>query len=122
MKVFRIEHKRNRAHESVLIFAGPYRMDVVDLWCKRNHTSTTHPTFFDDLGKKSPRDILQYFAGFKSLTQLENWFNKAERKRLKKLGFVIAQYDCQKAIQGKKQVVFQPKGKRVVFDILAPAI
>lgn len=125
-KVYRVEHKEfsNRT-----VFAGPYSpsgINVAEDWAdptSLGHGDDNHPPPTKDpllkeheLIKKDNFD--NYFFGFKTLTQLKEWFSTTELKRLIDLNYVISEYQAEAVIEGEKQILFipQPNTSRNVIE------
>lgn len=113
MNVYRVEKEDGE---------GPYFWSA-SRWTRRTHSSMSgHPNPYDDEGLKHWLNMIKsvnpelledyarkYSFGFKSMKDLEAWFNEDELKNLKKLGFNIVVYavDIKNVIAGHKQVMFR---------------
>lgn len=107
MKIFRVEHKNTGD--------GPYYDSTFrDAWQSAPHsTSTGH---IDPLDIKSGFDYEQYEdlcrgwrSGFKSMNDLQSWFNENELDKLSQFGYIITAFEvpCNYVHVGNNQVIFR---------------
>ena len=120
---YRIEHSSRIVR--VGNYEGPY-WEEKSLWGDkkgRTHNDANHPGVSEDClhydeylasKKVSDKDYLLY--GFESLKSLKKWFTASELTKLKKLGYVITEYQSSYYFIGKNQVAFRPWGERKVNE------
>jgi len=69
-----------------------------------------------NLFRKTPDKAVDYFFGFRTMEQLEEWFNEKDRELLKQYNFVIASYEVDEKFIAKssRQVAFHyGKSKKI---------
>lgn len=89
---------------------GPYMTLQREDWTIRDHNNEmTHPTPQED-GVEDCKITGDHKCGFESRKKLLQWFNKEEREKLHKHGFVISLYKIRKTqynvLIGHKQLMF----------------
>lgn len=96
MYVYRVEHPETGK--------GPYQ--AAHIWQTRSHDTSMHPTPWDD-GIDNTWDST-YIFGFISPIHLKKWFNRQERRSLKRRGYKFIRVDVPECdiLFGYKQVVF----------------
>ncbi len=100
-KVYRIEHRESGD--------GPYRhfpqeYEVLDVLELHQHNKSRWPGPKDD-GLAGPADDDELY-GFKSMAQLEEWFDEGTLDVLREHGFVLKEYETDQVEYGNKQVLF----------------
>jgi len=98
MYVYRYQHKVNGR--------GPYQFGFLQ-WQTRSHTLSDHPAAWEDGIPNDDWDRKHVF-GFVSTGHLTDWFNKEERRGLKRAGFICIRVDVpiDEILFGYKQVIF----------------
>jgi hypothetical protein len=120
IKVYRVEHSEIKTDK---YFSGPYFNGVhkMEMWCSDRwmHSGSNHPSIYDDpkLIKQSLKweFFRKYICGFESVKQLREWFSEKDLKNLKKLGYIIAEYESHDVIKGSYQVIFIPSSSRRIL-------
>jgi hypothetical protein len=125
MKVYRIEHKKEKTikinqrtykQTKTKNFVGPYYVPNEMDWKCQRHSDENHPEFKKDI-KKIPKNYSKHQSGFKDLEDLKKWFLTKELQKLHKLGYILAIYQVSRCYYGSKQVLFKSKGRRKIINL-----
>lgn len=109
MKFYRIENQHG---------GGPYRTIECETWETSSHNyGDRNPGPYTDFPMGEWANTPGYakrecLFGFSTLAQLRKWFNKTERKRLRRLGYVIVRYEGEPFAVSDLQAAFVP-GKKL---------
>ena len=113
VKVLRIESRRNRGMYQEGLH---YKANIVNHYLRHPSPECDEKLDWEGLHYVD-RDSVRF--GFKDITQLSNWFTKAERKRLYKAGAILKEFEvnlCDVLI-GDTQVVFKKKRAKKLREI-----
>lgn len=114
MIIYRVQHKVTREG----CYRGSKAMDFSHYDWENHPTPSNDSNAMSKAWFKRKRGGVTLF-GFKTLNQLEKWFDKKERKLLKQSEFVIVVYDAEKeyAYASRKQAIFNIKHSNKIGEI-----
>ena len=94
---------------------GPYRPGVPQYWAD-DANQAKNPAFFQEFGMdivKTVRPGETFGCGFRTTEQMRQWFNEAERQRMRLLGYRFGWLDVDRIVaESEKQLVF---ARRIPF-------